>query len=69
MRVADEDFGGISADAALARLLDEHWERQTIEAVERFRETDPEGWNDYLAEAEELDRASAPPVDRWDSVA
>lgn len=69
MQVAATDYGDVSADAALTRLLDEHWERQAVEAVERYAREDPEGWADYLQEAEELDRASAPPVDRWEPAA
>jgi hypothetical protein len=60
-----EEYGGVSADEAVRRLLDEHWQRQAIEAVNRFRQEDPEGWAEYLREAEELDAGSAQPVDPW----
>lgn len=66
MRVARDDFGGVSADEALQRLLEEHWERQAVAVMEQFRAEDPDGWKAYLAEAEQWDAASAPIVDGWD---
>ncbi|MGH3564393.1 MAG: hypothetical protein ACRDTN_22105 [Mycobacterium sp.] len=47
------------------RLIDEHWRASAIAAVHRYRETDPEGWSTYIAEAEEISRADAPVVDEW----
>lgn len=65
MKVA-EQFG-VSADAALQRLLDEHWERECFEALERYREEDPEGYADYLAELDEWDRGVNDPIgDPWE---
>jgi ABC-type taurine transport system substrate-binding protein len=66
MQVAKEDFGGVTADETLQKLLDEHWERKCVEAVERYAEDDPDGYADYLAEAEEWDAISAPVTDPWD---
>lgn len=65
MQVASSDYGGASADETLQRLLDEHWERRALEAVDRFREEDPDGWAEYLAEADQWDRAQAPVTDPW----
>jgi len=33
MKLAEE-YGGVSADEAVRRLLDEHWERQAIAAMD-----------------------------------
>ena len=65
-RVAREEFGGASADEAIRRLLDEHWELSAIAAVRRTREHEPQEWADYLGEAEEWAAAEAPAVDDWD---
>ena len=69
MRVAAEDFDGASADETLARLLDEHWEAKCVAAMEQYRATDPEGWADYLAEADGWDATSAPVAEAWDEPA
>ncbi len=37
----DQEFNGASADEAIRRLLDEHWERAAIAAVQQYRQTDP----------------------------
>lgn len=66
MKVAAEDYGGATADETLQRLLDEHWERQAVEAMDRFRAEDPEGWQDYLREADEWDAIPGPPLDPWE---
>lgn len=65
MAISREDFGGVSADETIRRLIDEHWQAKAIAAVQRFREDDPEGWADYLAEAEELAGADAAGSDDW----
>ena len=65
MKVAAEDFGGVSADEALQRLLAEHRQHKMIAVMNAFREDDPDGWQDYLHEADEWDRASAAPLDEW----
>lgn len=64
-RLAREEFGGASADEAVRRLLDEHWEAAALAAVERYRLNDPDGWAGYLAEAEELSAAEAAVADEW----
>lgn len=64
-RLALEEFGGATADEAIRRLLDEHWEAAALAAVERYRANDPHGWADYLAEAAELAAADSPITDEW----
>jgi hypothetical protein len=65
MRIGREEFGGVSADETVRRLIDEHWRGAAIAAVHRYRESDPRGWSDYLAEADELAGADAPVSDEW----
>jgi len=60
LRIGREEFGGASADETVRRLVDEHWQAAAIAAVHRYRESDPEGWSDYLAEAEDSSSADAP---------
>ncbi len=69
MKIANEDYGGITADETLQRLADEHWERQALEAMERFRREDPEGYTDYLQEMREWDALGAPATDPWEDEA
>lgn len=69
MQVAAEDFGGATTEETLNRLLEEHWEAKAIAAMDHFRATDPQGWADYLAEADEWDAAATPVTDRWDEQA
>lgn len=64
-RLAREEFGGASADETIRRLLDEHWEATALAAVERYRAEDPQGWADYLVEAEDLGLMDAPITDEW----
>lgn len=64
-RLAQDEFGGASADETIRRLLDEHWEAAALAAVERYQTDDPQGWADYLAEAEDLTAADAPVTDEW----
>ena len=64
-RLAREEFGGASADETIRRLLDEHWKATALAAVERYRTDNPQGWADYLAEAEELAGPDAPITDEW----
>jgi hypothetical protein len=47
--VAREQFGGVSQEAALNRLIDEHEMRQVHSAYARLR-NDPEQWADYQQE-------------------
>jgi hypothetical protein len=65
MRVAVEDFHGATAEEVLNQLLDEHWEAKAIAAMDHFRATDPEGWSEYLADADEWDRTAVPLADTW----
>lgn len=65
LRIAREEFGGASADETVRRLMDEHWEAAAIAAVRQYRESDPQGWADYLAEADELAGADAAVTDEW----
>jgi hypothetical protein len=68
-RVAGEDLGGASADEAIRRLLAEHWQMKAIAALDAYRATDPDGWAEYVAEADRDDSASAPASDVWDEAA
>ncbi|HUL99576.1 MAG TPA: hypothetical protein VLU24_09235 [Mycobacterium sp.] len=63
LRIGREEFGGASADETVRRLIDEHWQAKAVAAVRQYRETDPRGWAQYLAEAEELASADAPITD------
>jgi hypothetical protein len=64
-KIAVEDFRGASVEETLRRLLDVYWESKAIAAMDRFREENPEGWRQYLADADAMDRSSAPRVDQW----
>ncbi|MBN9610221.1 MAG: hypothetical protein BGO26_02015 [Actinobacteria bacterium 69-20] len=64
-RLARMEFGGVSVNEAIERLLDEHWENAALVAMARFRTEDQQGWAEYLAEAEGLAAADAAPVDAW----
>ncbi len=66
LRVAVEDFGGVSADETVRRLLDEHWQRKAVAAMDRFRAQDPDGWAEYLAEEEEWSAVDASVAEVWD---
>lgn len=65
LRIGREEFGGASADETVRRLVDEHRQAAAIAAVHRYRESDPQGWSDYLVEAEEWSGADAPISDEW----
>jgi hypothetical protein len=65
LRIGRVEFGGASAEETVRRLIDEHWQAAAIAAVRRYRETDPQGWSDYLAEADALMAADAPVTDDW----
>jgi hypothetical protein len=64
-QVAREEFGGVSADETIRRLLDEHWQARALAAVREDRLSNSQGWADYLAEAAELTDADAPVTDEW----
>jgi hypothetical protein len=65
-RVAREDYGGLSHDATLRRLLEEHFQRRCIEQMDAFRYDDPAGYAAYLADADAMAGADAPISDGWD---
>lgn len=65
LRIGEEEFGGVSADETVRRLIDEHWQAAAIAAVRRYRQSNPEGWSAYLAEAESGAVADAPVADGW----
>lgn len=65
LRIGREEFGGASADETVRRLIDEHWRAAAVAAVHRYRESDPQGWSEYLAEADEMAGADAPIGDEW----
>jgi hypothetical protein len=65
LRIGREEFGGASAEETVRRLVDEHWQAAAIAAVHRYREADPQGWANYLAEADELAGADALISDEW----
>lgn len=65
LRIGRDEFGGASAEETVRRLVEEHWRATAIAAVRRYSETDPQGWVDYLAEADELAEADAPIRGEW----
>lgn len=65
LQIGRDDFGGASAEETIRRLIDEHWQVRAVEAVRRYREEDPQGWADYLSEADEEAAADAPATDGW----
>lgn len=65
LRIGHEEVGGVSADETVRRLIDEHWRSAAIAGLRRYRESDPQGWADYLAEADDLAGADAPITDGW----
>jgi hypothetical protein len=67
LRIGRDDFGGVSADEAVRRLINEHWQAKAVAVVQRFREEDPRGWADYLAGADDLAGADAAITDDWHS--
>lgn len=64
-QVAREDYGGATAEETVQRLLDEHWMQQAIADVENYRQANPDGWAEYLAEAAEWEQNEAPITDGW----
>lgn len=65
LRIGREEFGGASADETIRRLVDEHWQAAAVAAVHRYRECDPQGWSEYLADAGGSVDADAPIGDGW----
>lgn len=45
---------GGNVDLTIAYLLDENWKARCIADWDRFREEDPQGWREYVAEADKL---------------
>ncbi len=66
LQVAAEDFGGVTADEAVRRLLEIHWQSKVIAAVTRYRHDDPQGWAEYVSESEDWDAVQPGVVDPWD---
>ena len=66
LRIGREEFGGLSADETLQRLIDEHWRAAAVAAVHAYRESDPQGWAQYLADADDIAGADAPITDEWE---
>jgi hypothetical protein len=66
MRVAREDYGGVSADEALRRLVDEHWQHRAIAAADRLRREDPEGYADDIDEMGVLAEVDIAVNEPWD---
>lgn len=65
LRIGRDEFGGASADETVRRLIDEHRRATAIAAVRRYRQSDPQGWSDYLVEAQERASADPPVTDEW----
>lgn len=63
MTIAANDYDGVTLDEAVQRLAREHWERQAIAAMDRYREDNPGAWQDYLDEMEDLDKLADPIID------
>lgn len=65
-RVAHDDFGGVSAEAAVQRLLDEHIQLRSIQIMDRFRADDPIGYAAYLADVDADSGADVDITDGWE---
>jgi hypothetical protein len=52
--IAREDYGGVTLDEALERLVREHWQQRAIGAMDQYRDENPAAWRDYLAEADSI---------------
>ena len=63
LRLGREEFGCASVDETIRQLIEEHWKARALAAVFHYRQTDPEGWSEYLAEADQLAAADAAIVD------
>lgn len=66
MRIAAEDYGGATADETLQRLVDEHWERRALAAVDAYQRDDPDGYADYIRELTDNDLGGSPDLDPWE---
>lgn len=65
MHIARDEYGGVSADEAVRRLIEEHEQATAIAAVQRYREQDPQGWAEYVAQADADAAADAAITDGW----
>ncbi|WP_020521797.1 hypothetical protein [Catelliglobosispora koreensis] len=45
-----EDFGGVTADEAIRRVLEVQWQGKAIAAVTQYRVDEPERWSEYIRE-------------------
>jgi hypothetical protein len=52
--IARNDYGGVSADEALRRLVREHRRARWVEQARRFREEQPGQWDAAVSEMVEL---------------
>ncbi len=66
MRIASNDYRGATADGTLRRLVDEHWERQALAAIDDYQRADPDGYADYLRELTENDPGGSPELEPWE---
>ncbi len=55
-RLITEQHPGKTVDEVLGLLLDENWRARAIADADRFREEDPQGWQEYLRDADHMDR-------------
>lgn len=46
------DYKGMTIDQLVQHLLDEEWKRACLADWDRFRTEDPQGWQEYLREAD-----------------
>ncbi len=47
------------------KLVDEDWQGDAMAAVDKYQQTEPDGWRAYIAEADEASEADAPITDDW----
>ncbi len=64
-RLAQDEFGGASANEVVEHLLDEHWEAAALAAVARTAAEHPHEWTEYLEGAEEFSKVDASISDEW----
>jgi len=57
MQPADEESSGAGGDG---------WEAAALRAVSAYRESDPQGWAEYVSNADDLPRTDALIVDPWE---
>lgn len=65
LQMGRDEFGGATADETVQRLIEEHWQVAALTAVHRYRDSDPQGWAQYIADADALAGADAPLRDEW----